>query len=81
MKILRLTIESTSGKFLIHAEHEHGEIVALRLHPILNDTVGPRMAGKAMEGMGALVVRVKKLIVDLQAHPEKIVCGAVYPLS
>jgi len=65
MNILRLTIKSPNGKFLIHAKHEYGEIVNLGLHPILNDRVGPPMAGKAMEGMGALVSRVKKLISDL----------------
>jgi hypothetical protein len=66
MNILRLTIESPKGKFLIHAQHEYGEIVNLGLHPILNDRVGPAMAGKAMEGMGELVSRIKKLISDLE---------------
>ena len=65
MNIIRLGLTSKFGRFLIDAEHENKELVRLRIHPICGNVVGPAMGEKTMEGMDALVSRVKKMMLDL----------------
>lgn len=65
MKIFRSILETPQGKFLVDAEHDEGEINALKIHPIIENKVWAFIPLCQLENVEILIRQIKQTIAAI----------------